>query len=1028
MSGPSSTVGRVDRLTSQVEDDAMPDACGRPPPFMNSPDWRTETGGNSSPCPSTKGESVLRGTGQVHETSEGSSGGSEQIPSGRSQDYSPHIPPPGSQINDLFEKFMENYSFHHRYSSSEIKVFRQRLQIVKKHFERLPDEFKAAYYDVMVLYSEDDRAEAESLCQSLKDLSLENGKRVKAILYDAMDFANAKRRMFGSLEVAFERCTFAFVYLTKQFCKCEWSQIASEECLMEAIYNKDKRWCVVPVYTVQRTKADFRIPMGLNSLKGVNFYNNDDFYRRGLQSLIGGKIHKREDNEEKLFIEQYKHALEWEEKVKMETQRRQKKLEEAEHPKSYPPSSSSRIEGSRLHQMSYDQESSELLENLDKQMQSDVDSGVFTAGQFPPKTDLNRSLSNFQSESSASGYPSGSRSWGPEGDQSDSFMSYSMDEQKSVTTDISQGSNDSSLQADMAFSQQIPRMQLGMHGKEAVAKTYLSESEMFDEATGGKPDLDKDGKVVVHHIHTHTHIYPDKKSEKSKKSVVNIYGAENVVIGDHNTVVEGGTPLNPAPSDNGPGAGANSRKKPNCDRGESPSMSSPKSMEGASRPSMEGPNRPSMEGASRQSIDGHPSSMPSEIHNTTTKMPGSPNEEFNIEGNLMDTREKTEMSVSSNRQTSTGASKTYYNPGTAEKAPASFPSTKVAASVPSTKVAACVPSTKVAASVPSTIVAATAQSTDVAPNIPSANVAVNIPSKKVGENTGNSTRSMENVSSTTSFAVNCASTVSVSNTNSEHTQPGPNISSASGTGLVPASNVKKTTPKPKRDNPTVNLPKRPIVFSVKSAKPQAMATVMPLQNQQTTSSSDIEFRNDFGHSLASSQCQRNNQTEQKEIFQGHNTHVKTPVSRDSEDEDETEVKQVASVSPQNHMDVEPDCQNENETFLKSYSRAGLTDTDHDDQAVSKVLEMGFPEMEIKAALTSLQSCAPDGPSDAGFVLLTEESSIQNRDGGHQGSNLPANYASRHNRGSPNPKDFPRYNASSPNSASPSKDKDKCTIS
>lgn len=59
---------------------------------------------------------------------------------------------------------------------------------------------------------------------------------------------------------------------------------------MEFIYNFEKKWCVVLVYIVFRSKVNFKIFMGLNSLKGVNYYNDDDFYRRGFRRLIGDKV------------------------------------------------------------------------------------------------------------------------------------------------------------------------------------------------------------------------------------------------------------------------------------------------------------------------------------------------------------------------------------------------------------------------------------------------------------------------------------------------------------------------------------------------------------------------------------------------------------------------------------------------------------------------------------------------------------------------------------------------------------------
>ncbi|XP_062583499.1 uncharacterized protein LOC134245229 isoform X2 [Saccostrea cucullata] len=177
---------------------------------------------------------------------------------------------------------------------------------IDQYRDRMTSEEKIGYYDVMILYAEDDRELAESYKEHLQnDIVLEGGRRVTAVLYDDQELVSLAGSKIKSLDFCFQRCTFAFIYLTKKFCQCEWSTLSSEECLMESIYNPKKKWCVVPVYTVSRAKADFKIPMGLNALKGVNFYNNDDFYRRGLRRLIGDKVSVRLNHNSEHFHKQY---------------------------------------------------------------------------------------------------------------------------------------------------------------------------------------------------------------------------------------------------------------------------------------------------------------------------------------------------------------------------------------------------------------------------------------------------------------------------------------------------------------------------------------------------------------------------------------------------------------------------------------------------------------------------------------------------------------------------------------------------
>lgn len=181
-----------------------------------------------------------------------------------------------------------------------------REEFIKEHFDKLSKELKVGFYDVMVLYSENDYSDAEKFRAHLEnEIFPENPGKIKAVLYDGPELEGLSSSKLQHLDGGFQRCTFTFVFLTSQFVECDWCNLSSENCLMEAIYNKEKKWCVVPVYTVQRNKADFRIPMGLNSLKGINYYNSDDFYRKGVRRLIGDKIIKRKENEIKLHQQRY---------------------------------------------------------------------------------------------------------------------------------------------------------------------------------------------------------------------------------------------------------------------------------------------------------------------------------------------------------------------------------------------------------------------------------------------------------------------------------------------------------------------------------------------------------------------------------------------------------------------------------------------------------------------------------------------------------------------------------------------------
>ena len=85
--------------------------------------------------------------------------------------------------------------------------------------------------------------------------------------------------------------------LTKSFVDDVWYKISGESILMRTIYDKKKNWRVVPVYTMRRLDCDFRIPLGINALKGINYFEKDKFYQDSVVSLIENTVQERKDKE-----------------------------------------------------------------------------------------------------------------------------------------------------------------------------------------------------------------------------------------------------------------------------------------------------------------------------------------------------------------------------------------------------------------------------------------------------------------------------------------------------------------------------------------------------------------------------------------------------------------------------------------------------------------------------------------------------------------------------------------------------------
>lgn len=225
--------------------------------------------------------------------------------------YSKNIQTPTSPGGDLSSK-LSDLSISDNDSSLSSSISLSSLPSdnwvdeIERYRDEMPPDMRIGFYDVLILYCEHDReAATEFRSHLIKEIDVGSKGPIKVVLYDEAELEALSNMKIGHLGKAVERSTYVFIFLTKNFIDDKWMEFSSESCLMEAITNPNKQWCVVPVYT-ERRNTSFRVPMGLNTLKGINYYNNDKFYRKGVAALILGKIQERRNSEKKHRVSQMK--------------------------------------------------------------------------------------------------------------------------------------------------------------------------------------------------------------------------------------------------------------------------------------------------------------------------------------------------------------------------------------------------------------------------------------------------------------------------------------------------------------------------------------------------------------------------------------------------------------------------------------------------------------------------------------------------------------------------------------------------
>ena len=132
----------------------------------------------------------------------------------------------------------------------------------------LPPQLKEGQFDITLFYSEDDRNEALTFKAIIEKYIKVGNQHATVCTID--QHLTWIQPVVGHLEEAIRRSSFAFLYVTDSFREGRWTELQKDECLMESIYNNDKAWFTVPVYT-SRHQKHLRLT-GLSGVKGIDLY------------------------------------------------------------------------------------------------------------------------------------------------------------------------------------------------------------------------------------------------------------------------------------------------------------------------------------------------------------------------------------------------------------------------------------------------------------------------------------------------------------------------------------------------------------------------------------------------------------------------------------------------------------------------------------------------------------------------------------------------------------------------------------
>ncbi|KAL4225828.1 hypothetical protein ACF0H5_013817 [Mactra antiquata] len=174
-------------------------------------------------------------------------------------------------------------------------------QIVRKKYGKVPE---LQFFDAAVVYDERDFNEAVKFRdQIMSVLKPQFGDDLRIELFDSESFAQSKIMVVKDV---IDRCSVVLLYLTPNFDSPELNLFVEESIAITRLgYNKPKsglldhqsKWVLKPVQTEPLHNRRYSVPMGLSSLKGINWYDKSSYTLHQIETIFKDAINVRKQRE-----------------------------------------------------------------------------------------------------------------------------------------------------------------------------------------------------------------------------------------------------------------------------------------------------------------------------------------------------------------------------------------------------------------------------------------------------------------------------------------------------------------------------------------------------------------------------------------------------------------------------------------------------------------------------------------------------------------------------------------------------------
>ncbi|GFR58410.1 hypothetical protein ElyMa_001767500 [Elysia marginata] len=208
----------------------------------------------------------------------------------------------------------------------------------KEYIDYMPGNLREDNFDILLLYSKQDIREVKKFQRRIaRDCFVTvGGLRHRPVVKLEDEFTSTDNPAIA-LDEAYKKALYVFLFITKAFCEQDTLLFKGHACLMNAL--EDKKWCVIPVQTEDRetrSKNRYRLPMMLNALQAVNYWDRN-FYKESVERLLESKVDVFEQMNLELDDERKKDFLKNKEKYKrMRNSRERRRTALNPPPKKFP--------------------------------------------------------------------------------------------------------------------------------------------------------------------------------------------------------------------------------------------------------------------------------------------------------------------------------------------------------------------------------------------------------------------------------------------------------------------------------------------------------------------------------------------------------------------------------------------------------------------------------------------------------------------------------------------------------------------